>query len=806
MMGTLFQDIRYGLRSLRKSPTFTTVATLTLALAIGVNTAIFSIVSVLVFADLPMTDVETVAVVRAVNPEMGIDQGSLTLSDYLNLLERSNSFDELSALTEDQWVLTGADVPLRVSGYRTTVNVLDAWRRPPLLGRGFAPGEGIPGAPAVAIISYPFWESRFGGDPEVLGTTLRLDDIEHTIVGVMSPKIAFADFGSADVWAPLILDRTDPDAEARRYFVSGRLRPGVSQGMATEEVAQIGRALSDEMPETHAGWALWSAPTMESLLGEEGQAITVILILMVTFVILIACANIANMMLARATGREHEMSMRAALGARRGRLVRQLLTESFLISIVAAALGLLVAWGLLEAMIAISQGTEPLLLMAELSPRVLGFTVLVALIAPLVFGTLPALRASLSGAMGVLRGSRTTTANRSGKRARNVLVGAQVSLALALMVVAGLLTRTMVNLQTREVGFDSRGILVVELDLPETGYADPEARRIFYGQTLDVIGQIPSVTSVALTNVLPGASFGARRGLEIEGRPLPSDRARPPIEVMTVSPEFFDLTGIPLVRGRGFAAQDDAESPEVVLISQEVAGLHWPDEDPVGRRVRLGGESEPWREVIGVVGDIGAVATNEGRPARAVWLPYAQDSRSAMRVILRGSGDVTRLAGPARAAVWSVDGNLPIDRVTTLRDAQYRSNASGFAIASLFVTFALFALVMAAIGIYGVMSYSVSQRRPEIGLRMALGAESSTVRWMVVKQSLIVVTIGILLGLPLAFALGSILATTLFNVSVTDPLTFGGVPLVLAVVAFVASYLPALRATRSDPMRELRSE
>jgi len=806
MVESLLQDIRYGFRSLAKSPTFASVATLSLAMAIGVNTAIFSLVGVVVFAELPMADVESMAVVRSANPEMGIDQGSLSVSDYLNLIERTTSFDEISALTEDQWVLTGGDVPLRVTGYRVTANLTDGWRRPPVLGRGFAPGEDQPGAPAVVMISYPFWQSRFAGDPGVLGTTLRLDDVEYTIIGVTDPKIGFADFGRADVWAPLILDRGAPESAARAYFVSGRLKEGISQERATQEVAQIGRQLSEETPETHAGWELRSGPTLESMLGDEGKMIFSLLILTVTFVILLACANLANMMLARAAAREHEMSMRAALGARRSRLIRQLLTESFLISLAAAALGVGLAWGLLKAMVALSKGTEYVFLMAELSPVVLGFTLLLALVAPLAFGMIPALRASVAGAAGVLRDSRTTTGGRSSSRSRNFLVGAQVSLALALMIVAGLVTRTMVNIQTREVGFDARGILAMSLDLPDTQYPDPEVRRVFYEQTLDALSRLPSVSAVATTSVLPGATFGAQRGLDIEGRPLPPDMARPPIELATVSSEFFGLTGITVVRGRGFGPQDVDDAPDVVLISQEVAALHWPEENPVGMRVRLGGEQESWREIIGVVGDVSSVATNEGRPARMVWLPYSQNSRAAMRIVLRGSGDVGALAGPARDAVWSVDPNQPIDQITTLQDAQYRQNATGFALVSLFLTFAVFALVMAAIGIYGVMSYSVTQRRREIGLRMALGAQRSSVRMMIVRQGMIMVLAGIAVGLPIALGLGRMMQSVLYEVGATDPVLFGGVPLVLSLVALLASWVPALRATRTDPMRELREE
>ena len=342
-METLVQDLRYGLRSLRRNKGFAAIATLTLALAIGVNTSIFSLVNVIVFADLPMQNSETVSVVRGVNPGLGVDQGSVSVPDFLDLLERSTSFDQLTALTEDQWVLTGDAEPVRVRGYRASANIFDAWQLPPVLGRAFAEGEDQPGAPRVAMIAYPFWETHFGGDPSVLGQTLTLDGEQRTIIGVTDPKLDFADFGEADVWVPLELARDGADRDVRGLFVTGRLAAGVSHTRATQEAAAIGQALAAEHPETNVGWGLWAAPVLESLIGDEGRTILLMLVLTVTFVVLIACANIANMLLARATARAREMSVRAALGAGRRRLVRQLLTESFVISMVAALIGLVIA-------------------------------------------------------------------------------------------------------------------------------------------------------------------------------------------------------------------------------------------------------------------------------------------------------------------------------------------------------------------------------------------------------------------------------------------------------------------------------
>lgn len=804
-METLLRNVRFGLRSLVKNPTFTAVATLTLTLAIGVNTAMFSIVSVIIFADLPMRDTETVAVIRGVNPELGIDQGSLSVPDFLDLRERTTSFEGLAALTSDQWVLTGGDLPVRVNGMFLSVNTFDLWHLPPVLGRSFAAGEDAPGAPRVAMLSYPFWQARFAGRAEALGETLRLDGEVYQIVGVANPELGFADFGDAQVLLPLTTDRSAP-RDARRLFVTGRLAPGVTHARATEEVAAIGRALAAEHPEVAGGWSLRSAPAMESLLGDDGRILLLMLMLTVAFVILIACANVANMLLARATVRARELSVRAALGAGRRSLVAQLLTESFIISLVSATLGFGFAKVFLDALIRIADGTEDVFNMAQLDARVMGFTLLVAAIAPLLFGLLPALRASRGGATGVLREGRSTGGARASKRTRNVLAGAQVSLALCLMIVAGLLTRTVVNITLRDPGIDPHGIVAVELDLPEGSYPDDAARIRFYQAAREAIASQPTVTGTALTNVIPSAGFGQFRGMRVEGREVPTTSGLPTVEVVTVSPDFADMVSLPLLRGRSLDVTDGTDAPRVALVSQEIAAVHWPEEEAIGRRFRLGSDADaPWIEVVGIVGDV-APSTDSERPAPYVYLPYAQNARSAMMVLAETEADPAAIAGPLREAIRRLDADQPVDRIRTLEQARYDQNASSWAVLTLFVVFAVFALIMAAVGIYGVMSYSVSQRRSEIGLRMALGARSASVRGMVIGQGMRVVASGMAVGLLVAWGLSRVLASVLVGVRPTDPVTFIGVPAILGLVALLSSWLPAVRATRAEPAKVLRVE
>jgi predicted permease len=575
-METVVQDLRYGLRTLWKSPGFALVSTVTLALAIGVNTSIFSLVSVVIFADLPMQDRETVALIRAVNPELGVELGSVSPADYLDLVERNRSFASLSALTETQWVLTGQDRPTRVQGLRVTAGTTETWRLPPVLGRGFLEGEDLPGAPHVAMLTHGYWQREYGGRPDVLGEILRLDGVEHTVIGVMHPKLEFAEFSVAEVVVPLVLDRSEPDRAGRYLYVSGRLAPGVPQEAATEEVRRIGEELAAEHPVENTGWRLRSAPVMDALIDRTDQTLVVLLQLTVGMVILIACANVANMILARAIARAREIAVRHALGAGRRRLVRQLLTESLIISLASASLGLAVAKTLNEAMIWISAGTSQAFLMADLDWRVLLFTLLVSLVAPMVFGLLPALRASAGDPSGVLRDGRSGDGCRAGKRSQAALVTAQVSLALTLMIVAVLLTRSVINLDRRPLGYDEEDLLTVLLDLPEDGYDEPEARRDFFARAGESVSALPSLGQTELASSIPGVQQGRRRSFLVEGREVVEGVAPSVAMGISVSRGLFDLVGLEIVRGRGFEPQDGPDSPPVTVISRELAHRHWP--------------------------------------------------------------------------------------------------------------------------------------------------------------------------------------------------------------------------------------
>lgn len=808
-MDTLFQDLRFGVRAMFKNPSFAVVATVTLALAIGVNTAIFSLVSVIVFADLPMQDKATVSVIRSANVQQDVSRSAISYADFLEIRDQVGSLESVSAMTGVQWVMSTDDgEPLRVTGNRITANTLDTWRLSTVVGRGFLEGEDLPGAQPVAIMAHNFWVARFASDPDVVGSTFRLDGVEHTVVGIMTPKMEFADLGDAEFWVPTRMDRSSERAEQRQFYVTGRLRPGATHERVQQEVAAISARLASEYPTSHAGWVFSAESVQDSLGGDETDTILLLLSMTVGFVLLIACANVANMLLSRATARSRELAVRAALGARRLRLVRQLLTEAFMIALAASMLGLALAKGLLEALVFISAGNEPVFSMAKLDLRVLLFTLGVALVTPLAFGLFPALAASSGDATASLKDGSARSGGRRGGRTRGLLVGAQVSLAVMLMIVAGLMVRTVISFQSRALGFDPADLLTASIDLPDNRYADDDAIRQFFGAMRDQVIALPGVRGAELASGRPSLGLGERGVLEMEGRPTVDDESRPVGFVMTVTPGYFELLGVPVQSGRAFGPQDNEESFRVALVSREAATRFWPGEDVVGGRFRIvRAEAEEWIQVIGIVGDMRSPREAEqGDPQ--IYVPFAQNPGSAMIVLARTTGDAASVAPGLRQAVWAVDPQQPVDEIRTLNEAIRQRQSGNYALITLFGTFAVFALLMAAVGIYGVMSYSVSQRAAEISIRRALGAEANDVSRMILAQGAKMLVLGIGVGLIGAFGLSRMIAGLVAGsgISATDPLTFIGVPVILGAVALIANYVPAWRATKIDPMTALRME
>jgi putative ABC transport system permease protein len=805
-MDQLWQDLKFGIRAMWRSPGFAVVSITTLALAIAVNTAIFSIVSVIVFADLPMQEQEEIAVVRALNPGQGITRGAVSYADFLDMRDQATTFESMAAMGDAQWVMSSDDSePLRVTGQRISANMIDLWGLTMTVGRSFLPGEDVPGAEPVVILAHGFWQRSFGARTDVVGSTLRLDGEEHTVIGVMDPEMEFAELADAEVWVPARFDRESEARDERSYYVTGRLVEGTTHAQATEEMNAISTRLVEEHPFVHAGWNFRSGPVTETLVDDTADTIILFLSLTVAFVLMIACANVANMLLARATARGRELAVRAALGARRIRVVRQLLTESLVIAVLASALGLALAKGLLEVLILISAGRERVFMMAEMNTRVLFFTLGVTLMTPLLFGLLPALMASSEGLTQALKEGSARAGGRGG-RTRALLVGGQISLAIMLMVVAGLIIRSEITRRNSDLGFDPAGLIAMELDLPSNRYGDQERVREFYAQLSNEILGFPGAQGVELASAFPTINLGRQRTFEIDGQPI-SEGQEPPFGFfVTASPGYLDLAGVPIMRGRGLTRQDTDETFDVAVVSQAAAGRYWADREVVGERFRIGtAEASPWIQIVGVARDIRSARGNE-EPDPLIYVPFAQDSPRAMVVLARAGGDPSALGPTMREAVWSVDSEQPVDDLRTAEAALSYYNATDNALISLFVTFAGFALFMSAIGIYGVMSYSVSQRAGEISIRRALGAESGDVRRMVLGQGVRILAFGGAVGLVGAFLLSRLLSSLVYGISTTDPVTFIGVPIILGVVALLANYLPALQATRIDPMRALRVE
>jgi len=802
----LAQDLRYGIRTITRTPAFAIVSTTTLALAVCVNTAIFSAVNALVFADLPMADPARTVVFRSANRGADTDGGAFTPREYLEYRDNNRSFEELAAVTGDQMILTGEGRPRRVEGRRVTASFSRVWGTGPVVGRFFAPGDQQSGAPPVVVVSHGLWTRRFAASEGVLGSTLSLGGVGHTVVGVLPRDMEWGGLADIEVWTPLALDRTDTSLDARSVAVLGRLRPGVTPEQADLDIKAIQERASLQWPASYRGWEPRVVLVAQTLLDPDDRTILVLLVLAVGLVLFIACANVANMLLARATTRSGEVAVRAALGATRQRLVRQMLSESFLIAAAATVFGLALSRGLLRVLYRISEGETGLYKLAVVDGNVLLFTLVVAVLTSLAFGMLPALRASATDPCGALSERSGRGSGRSGRKVRGLLVVTQTSSALMLLVVAGLVVRSAVNQQRRQLGLDPSGVLVLRIDLPDFKYPLDADRERFFRETIRGVEQSPGVQSAALVDRMPLLRGGSTRPVEVEGAPVENEADRPSAEVRVVSEACLDLLRIPLVAGRGFSADDTRRSTDVALVSREAARRYWRGREPVGRRIAVGADGpRRWLRVVGVVGD---VASGDGgllsRPA--VYLPFSQHARSRMTVLVRTHADPLRAAEAVRTAVWGVDSEQPIDNIGTMEQALHHDWAPLRAVVTLFVAFASFALLMAAVGIYGVTSYSMSQRSREIGIRMALGATAGSVRRMMLREGVTRIVVSTGIGLVGAFALSRLLASLVVGISSTDPLTFLGVPVLVAVVGLAANYVPVRRVLHADLMTALRLE
>jgi len=779
-MGTLLQDVRYGARTLAKNPGFALVIALTLSLAIGANSVLFSFVNVLLLRPLPIKEIEGVAFIEGLNAQRGDERLRISAPDFLDFQERSTRFGELGAYRWVVYTLTGEGDPQRITAADATASFFQIWGLDAVKGRPFLPEEDRPGAPGVVILSHGFWTRKLAADPAVIGRVLTLNGAPHTVVGVLSPAIEIGGLGTIEVWTPLAVDRATANRNERTLRVTGRLAPGSSVEQASAEIATLARQLQREYPDTNTGFeaAVWGV--RESLLGgAQTYLILALLGVFVAGVLAVGCSNVANLMLARAVGRRRELAIRSALGASRRRLVRQLLTESLLLSLLGGLGGVVMAWAALRVIRAAA--FEPIFARFVVDGDVFAFAAALSLITPVVFGLLPALRASSSDAGETLKesGGRGSGGLR-GRRSRNALVVSQLALACALLICAGLILRTVHEVVRIDWGFEHRNLLTFQLELPETRYAGDDQVRGFFDQVLPRLRALPGVQTAAAADPLP--IFGGERTvqLELEGQTAARKEDRPWAVAVFISDEYTRTLDLPLLQGRSITVHDGPEAARVAMVTQELARRYWPDADPLGRRLAIRsegqGEEAEWVEVVGVTGDLRSPDLTVA-PKPTVFLPISQSPQRAAAVMVRATTDPTSLAPAIRREIRLADAELAIYQLQTMEQTSREQGSSDQVLLGMFTSFALVALLMAAAGLYASMSYSVSQRKQEIGIRLALGARGS---------------------------LGRAIASLLYGVTATDPLTYAGVALVLLGVALLASYVPAVRATRIDPIETLR--
>ena len=802
-MRDLLRDLRHGARLLVKQPGFTTVVGITLALAIGANTLIFSIVSFMLLRPLPMRDIDHLTAVFGVDPQRGDDRAHSSYADYQDWREKVQSFSDIGALTSGTYTLSGHGEPTRLQAQRVTWNLLDVWGFKLELGRNFRAEEDAPGAGHVAILSDGFWRRQFAAEPDIIGKAITLNGEPYTVVGVLDPDSEIGNLSLIDVWTPLARSR-DSARDTRDLRLYGRLKPGATVAQASAEVETVARQLQQEHPLTNTGWNARVVPALVAMTGANSWLVLGMLGVFVALVLLIACANVANLMLARSISRRKEIALRAALGAGRLRIVRQILAESLLLGLLGGVVGLAIAKGGLLIMQAVAY--EPFFQQIVLDYRVLLFAASLSFLTPLLFSFLPALQASrLDLSEALKEGGRTSVGARGG-RSRAALVVAQLGLAMTLLVLSGLIIRTAIAEAHLAIGFDPTNVLTAQVDLTGPRYPDDARARLFYDTVMDRLGRLPGVATVAVTDGLPAFSSPPSTDFMIQGRPIPTVSDRPWALRTVASPDYFKTFDIPVVRGRAFTREDGPEAAGVALVSREAARRYWADGDPIGQRIKLGDPDKdaPWLTIVGVVGDVLNNPDLNGPERPQLYVPAAQRPSRAMAIAVRTTTDAGGLLAPVRSAIHEVDPDQAVYDARTMAQRFHEQLASDRLLFGMFTAFAFVALLLASAGLYGVMSYSVAQRSQEFGVRLALGARGGDVVRLVLRQGAKLMAIGLVLGLLAGRALAQVVAGILLGVGPNDPVTFGTVTVVLLTVALLASYVPARRAIAIDPIRTLR--
>jgi putative ABC transport system permease protein len=812
VLGDFSQDLGYGLRMLWKNPGFTVVAVIALALGIGANSAIFSVVNTVLLRPLPYQDPDRLVMVWEDNTKAGYPRDTPAAANYVDWRDQNQVFEGMAAIADMSFNLTGTGEPERIDGRRVSANLFPLLGVEPQIGRAFLPEEDQPGGNRVVVMSHGLWQRRFGSDANIKGKSLTLNGESYMVVGVMPPHFQFPN-AENELWVPLALTSEEAANRGRHYLqVLARMKPGVSLEQAQTEMTTIAARLQQQYPAQNTDLSAAVMPLREHVAGDIKPALLVLLGA-VGFVLLIACANVANLLLARAAVRQKEISIRIALGASRLRLIRQFLTESVLLAALGGVVGLLLSlWGvsLLKAFIppTIAQAGE-----VSIDGRVLIFTLLISLLTGLVFGLAPALQASRFNLNETLKeGGRDSASGSRGNRIRDLLVIAEVAVSLILLIGAGLLINSFLRLRNVDPGFRTDKLLTMQVELPAQKYPDQARRSAFYTELTSRIEALPGVNSAAVTNWIPLVRQGDSIGFSIEGRPdpAPGQGKRPTVVTRVTSPHYFQTMGIQLMQGRVFNEQDKVDSPAVAVINETMARRFWPGEDPVGKRITPGSLTSPdpddWLTIVGVAKDVRQFEL-VADPKPQMYISYAQAGFFAPRhLVVSTAVEPLSLAASVRRTIWEIDKDQPVSNIRTMEDVLSDSIARQRFSMLLLGIFAAVALVLAAVGIYGVMSYSVAQRTREIGIRMALGARRGDVLMLTVGGGLKLVLIGVVIGLVAAFVLTRVMSSLLFGVSATDPTTFVIISLILVSVAVLASYIPARRATKVDPMVALRYE
>lgn len=808
LLENVLQDVRYALRVLRKNPAFTCIAVLTLALGIGANSAIFSVVNGVLMKPLPYAQPERLVGIFLHTREL--DRGVLGNADFLGLDQRQQAFEHVAAYSPSTlgFALTGLGAPRMVPGTSATADFFAVLGVQPLLGRTFLPDEGKPGGPLSVVVSHHFWEEYLHSDPAAVGSNITLDGKNYTVAGVMPVGFQFGPL--VDLW-PVLQLQAPQGRPPYWLFTIGRLKPGVSVAEASADASRIAKQVREQFPLSDENDAI-TVPLKELFVGEVSGAL-LILLGAVGFVLLIAVVNVANLQLSRSGARAREMAVRTALGAGRSRLVAQLLTESLILAILGGLLGLGVAYYGVRAMLALSPDVLPRMQEVSLDGRVFLFTGAVAILAGVLFGLIPALRVSGSPLGETLKsGSRTVSGGRATRRTHNALVIAEFALALVILTGAGLLIRTLFELQSVNPGFNSAHIMTAFISLPRERFSNAPQVVSFYEELLARLRNSPGIENAAISLSLPPNLLELTNPFRIEGHPDVAGEPAPAVPEIPISGSYFGTLGIPLLRGRTFSDADRSAGTHVMIINQNMAQRYFPGQDAIGKRVQTG-EANPkadWYTIVGVVGNVKYEGLGEKDEA-TMYVPYFDSGWCpwfvrSLNIVVRGSSSPGLSASALQAAVRSLDNQLPLARVRTMDQLLYDSVAGSRFRAVLFGCFAALALVLAMIGIYGVVAYSVNQRTNEIGIRVALGAQRITVVRMILRQAVSLALFGIGIGLAASFALSHILKSLLFGVRAGDPITFACVAALVLFVALAACYVPARRAMRVDPVVALRYE